>query len=115
MTTYLMGKAPLTVVRLSNGSRANVAAGALVPSSVEAEDAKRLLEEGYLEEVEVVDEESEIEEPAAEPTTIPDILADVDGDPEKAKAYLEAEREKGDDARKSLVEKLEAVIAGGNG
>ena len=49
--------------------------------------------------------------------SVRDILAAVGEDPEAAKAALEAEQAKGDKARKSLVEGLEAVIAtaaGGN-
>lgn len=53
--TMLLGKAPLTVIRLTDGTRKNISAGAAVPESIDAADAKRLLEEGFLEEVDVVD------------------------------------------------------------
>lgn len=43
--------------------------------------------------------------------SVKDILAAVGEDPEAARAALEAEQEKGDKARKSLVEGLEVVIA----
>ena len=48
----LVGKAPLTVVRTGT-SMVQVYAGAPVPEDITPEDAKRLLEEDYLEEREV--------------------------------------------------------------
>lgn len=49
---------------------------------------------------------------AAGRRTIDVILAEVGDDPEKAAAELEAEQAKGDTARSTLVEKLQAVIDG---
>lgn len=45
------------------------------------------------------------------PPPIKDIVKEVGDDPAKAQAALEAEQARGDDARSSLVEKLQAVIA----
>lgn len=50
----LVGKAALTVVRHRDGTRSNIPAGRAVPRSVEPLDAARLLEEGFLEIVEVL-------------------------------------------------------------
>ncbi len=50
--------------------------------------------------------------PPGKPRTIPEILFDVDGDPERAAAELATERARGDDARVTLVADLEAIIAG---
>ena len=49
------------------------------------------------------------------PPTVDEILADVGTDQELAQAALEAEQAKGDKARSSLVEKLEAILAAGDG
>lgn len=110
--TVLLGKAPLTTIRHANGSRSNLPAGAVVPSSIDEADAKRLLKEGYLIEVELVDEDTE-PEPVG-PTTIPEILAVVGDDAEKAQAFLDAELAKGDKARKGLVDSLRGIVGGSN-
>lgn len=55
MGTMLIGKAALTVIRLTNGTRANIAQGRAVPESILPDDAKRLVDEGFLEEIDVVD------------------------------------------------------------
>lgn len=65
----LRGKAPLTVVRLADGRRANVHAGAVVPEGIDPEDAERLLKGGFLEKVETPSEEGA--EPEAEPSPEP--------------------------------------------
>jgi hypothetical protein len=51
--TMLIGKAALTVIRHTNGTRSNIAAGRAVPDSIDPRDADRLLAEGFLEEIEV--------------------------------------------------------------
>lgn len=43
-------------------------------------------------------------------STIADVLADVGEDKDKAAVALEAEQSRGDDARSSLVSKLQAII-----
>lgn len=42
--------------------------------------------------------------------TIPEVLAEVGDDRAKAQAALDAEQARGEDARSSLVEKLEALV-----
>jgi hypothetical protein len=54
MATVIQGKASLTLVK-ANGSFAYVYAGQPVPEGISSEDKKRLLDEGYLEKVEVED------------------------------------------------------------
>lgn len=60
----LLGKAPLTVIRLTDGTRKNISAGAAVPESILPADAERLVREKFLERVEVlvVDEVETVEE-----------------------------------------------------
>jgi hypothetical protein len=55
--TLLIGKAALTVVRLSNGTRANVAAGRVVPGGILPSDRDRLLDEGFIERIELLDDD----------------------------------------------------------
>jgi hypothetical protein len=52
----LFGKAALTAIRLTDGRRANIPAGRAVPENIDPADAQRLLDEGFLTEVEVVDQ-----------------------------------------------------------
>lgn len=55
--TLLIGKAALTVVRLNNGTRANVAAGRAVPGGIMPSDRDRLLAEGFIERIELLDDD----------------------------------------------------------
>lgn len=55
--TMLIGKAALTVVRLSNGTRANVPAGRAVPGGILPSDRDRLLDEGFIERIELLDDD----------------------------------------------------------
>lgn len=55
--TLLIGKAALTVVRLANGTRANVAAGRVVPGGIVPSDRDRLLAEGFIERIELLEED----------------------------------------------------------
>lgn len=48
-------------------------------------------------------------------STVDKVLEAVGEDPERAAAALAAEQTKGDKARKSLIDKLEALVAGGKG
>lgn len=130
MAQILVGKAPLTTIRLRNGSRSNLAQGAIVPNSIDPSDAERLVDEGYLVYIDVVDDGSELAaaeasdagEVRTEPTTIPEIEAVVGNDSERAQAFLDKEMAS-PKPRTSLVAKLEAVIeaaeagdgAGGDG
>lgn len=54
--TMLFGAAALTAIRLTDGRRANIPAGRAVPENIDSADARRLLDEGFLVEVEIVDE-----------------------------------------------------------
>lgn len=54
--TMLFGKAALTCIRLTDGRMANIAAGRAVPENIDDVDAARLLDEGFLVEVELVDD-----------------------------------------------------------
>ena len=74
------------------------------PFEAEAGDVEHLLRKGMVEEL-----KEPKPEPAREPS-VKDILAEVGEDPEAATVALEAEQAKGDKARKSLVEGLEAII-----
>lgn len=49
----LRGKAPLTTIRLSDGRRANLHAGAIAPEDIDPDDAKRLVKDGFLEKVKI--------------------------------------------------------------
>lgn len=111
----LVGKAPLTQVRTSGGRVALVHKGRPAPADISDDDRKRLLKEGYLEEIEVA--EAPEEDTGPNPGTAEYILAEVGDDPAKAQTALDAEvEERGDKARKGLVKDLEAIIAkGGQG
>ena len=103
-----LGKAPLTVVRLADGSRANVHRGGVVPSTADPKDVARLVEEGYLAKATPAPAP---DESAGKPATIDEVMTEVGDDPEKARAALEVEQARGDAARSTLIGKLEAVIA----
>jgi hypothetical protein len=119
--TVLLGKAPLTTIRHIGGTRSNLPAGAVAPASIDPTDAKRLIAEGYLEEVELVDDEIELEGSEELETTEGDfelitggidaIMADVGSDAELAQAYLARETGEQGEKRSTLITKLEAVIA----
>ena len=106
-----IGKAPLTVVRLADGSRANVHRGGVVPSTADPADVDRLVADGYLTQVGSTPAEGGSEEPS-KPATIDEVMTEVGDDPEKAQAALKTEQARGDAARSTLVTKLEAVLAG---
>ena len=96
---------PLTMVRLIDGGYRNVLQGEQVAGdAVEPENLKRHLRKGFLVEAE------EAEEVEGEPKSdkVDDIVAEVGDDKEKAAEALE--REKAGKNRKTLVEKLQAVL-----
>lgn len=111
----LFGKAPLTIVRTNSGSAIYVYKGHAAPGDVSAEEKKRLIEEGYLEERDVADEA------AADDTgadafdvnkggNVKDTLAWVGDDKSRAKEALKVEQDKPtDQQRSSLVTALEAL------
>lgn len=103
-----VGIAPLTMVRTQAGGYSYVYANEQVPEDIDSNDLKRLVDEGFLGEAKAVEAEAAGE---AKPANVKNILKDVGDDQEKAKAALEAERARGDDARKTLVEALEAIVA----
>lgn len=110
MASILMGAEALTVVRLRNGSRVNIHKGGVVPASADPDDVKRLLEEKYLKRVELIDPDKASDADSKEPT-VKEILAEVGDDKDKAAEALKAEQAKGDKARSSLVEKLQAIVS----
>lgn len=66
MSEALIGKAPLTVVRMADGRRVHVARGTLVPNGADLDDAERLYDEGYLDVIEL--DEDEVTDPVDEDT-----------------------------------------------
>lgn len=84
--------------------------GAVVPEGWNDERCKQLVKEGMLENV--TEDTSEAKAPKAPKTPgVAEILAEVGDDKVKAQAALDAEREeRGDKARKTLVEPLEAIL-----
>ena len=85
--------------------------GATIPDGWNDERCKQLAEEGFLEKTKAA-ASGDGDGGSSGPAKVSDILAEVGDDVEKAKAALEAEQqERGEDARPSLVKKLEAVIA----
>ena len=77
--------------------------------AIDPENLKRLVKKGFLAEATATGDESD--SGSAKPPTIKEIMADVGDDKAKAQEALDAEQARGDDARPSLVEKLQAVIA----
>lgn len=65
--TMLFGKAALTAIRLTDGRRANIPAGRAVPENIDQRDAARLLDEGFLVEVEVVEQIAVVDPDDLEP------------------------------------------------
>lgn len=82
----LLGKAPLTVIRLTDGTRKNISAGAGVPASIDPADADRLVAEGFLEEVQVVDGVVDEDE-----TVVPFDDGLGDGTPDEVVTYTDDE------------------------
>lgn len=112
----LMGKAPLTLVRTDSGTVAYVYRGKPVPGSITKAERKRLVDEGYLHEVEV-EVADEVEADAVKAgkvqlVPIKDVLREVGDDKAKAQTALDAELAlPEDDRRSSLVEKLTKLVA----
>jgi len=78
----LRGKAPLTVVRLADGRRANVHAGSFAPEDVDVADAERLVKGGFLEEVAPTPVVEAAEpEPEAEPEPVAEEGAEPEAEP----------------------------------
>jgi hypothetical protein len=105
----LFSTVALTVAKNRSGSQVYLYRGQGIESaSLDPDDAKRLVEDGFLEERAAV--ESDDADSGDKPATVKEILADVGNDPEKAAAALDVEKARGDDARSSLVTKLEAIV-----
>lgn len=120
MSKMLMGKAALTAVRLTDGTRANIAAGRAVPASIDPDDAARLLAEGFLEEIEIFDPVEDLMVAAGDDDltvdvgkllkgNVGDILDTVGDDAVLAAAALEAEQATSK-PRATLVEGLQETI-----
>lgn len=110
MAKTYKGIAPLTMARTTTGGYVNIYRDDIVPEGVDKDDLKRLLDEGFLGEEEVV--ESDTSGDAAGSTkepTVDEILADVGEDKAKAQAALDEENGR-DKPRKTLVEKLTALV-----
>lgn len=109
MSKQYVGAEPLTMVRIGSGESATmvyVFAGAPVPDGADPDDVKRLVDEGFL-----VAQDADVDEQAddSKPASVSDILTEVGDDKAKATAALEQEQARGDAARKTLVEKLQAI------
>ena len=113
-STIIVGKAPLTTVRLTNGSLFNVPRDVPVPEGIDKDDQKRLLKEGYLTELEIVDDVVQEDDADEGPTGVKEILAEVGDDAEAAQRYLDAENA-AKKPRKTLVEALQKVIDAAKG
>lgn len=99
----LIGKAALTTVRTESQGFVLVPFGVQVPDDILKDDAKRLLDEGYLtEQAGSTDDEDQ-------PAKVSDILKEVGDDKAKAAEALEVEKARGDAARSTLIGKLEAI------
>jgi sulfur carrier protein ThiS len=109
MAKQYIGVAPLTMVRTKAGGYSMVYADQPVPADITDEDLKRLVDEGFLGQVEAA--AAAQAEPATKPTTVEDILAEVGDDKEKAAAALEEELASSR-PRKTLLEPLEAILSG---
>lgn len=102
-------KARVTV----DGKSVIVNKGEGVPDGVSAVDLDNLVSFGAIAGVTGLPETDAPADDDGKEPTVKEILADVGDDPEKAKAALAAEQEaRGDKARKTLVDPLQAVIDG---
>lgn len=102
-----VGVAPLTMVNVGPGGYAYVYAGQPVPEGASAEEIKRLVDGEFIAEGEPGGSTSD--SGSSNSRSIKEILKEVGEDQTKAAAALEAENAKGDDARPTLVAKLEAI------
>lgn len=112
----LMGKAPLTLVRTDSGQVAYVYRGKPAPGGILKDERKRLVDEGYLHEVEfeVADEveADAVKSGKVQLVPIKDVLAEVGDDKAKAQTALDAELALAEgDRRSSLVDKLTKLVA----
>lgn len=114
MTAYVVTAGYVTVETAVPGGRAavDIPRGTDLPADVPAETVAALLGRGDIAKVERAalvwdDEPSPEEVPAG---TVAEVLAWVDGDPDRAANALDVERAKGDKARGTLVAGLTALI-----
>lgn len=106
-----MSTSALTIARNKAGQHVYLYKDQTVDSAaLDAEDVKRLKDEGFLADYTGAgaDDAAEAADPAA--GNVKDVLAAVGTDKAKAQAALDAEKAKGDDARGSLVDKLQAIV-----
>lgn len=102
---------PLTMVRLASGGYQNVLEGdPIAGEAVNPEDLKRLVRKKFLVEAPKGVDKSASQPPAPNADTVDGILAAVGDDKGKANKALDAEKAKGDDARSTLVDKLQAIV-----
>lgn len=107
MAKQLIGKAALTQVRTTTSRIVLVGKGKPAPADMSAEDRKRLIEEGYLVEVDVAEEETET---GPTPGSAAFILAEVGDDKALAQVALDEENAK-EKPRKGLLADLEKVLS----
>lgn len=113
----LVSDVALTVAKNRSGSHVYLYKGQGIESAaLDPEDAKRLVEAGFLKAKAVAPAPTRSAAGSGQNgtgdskvPTIPEVLAAVGEDPEKAQAALAAEQARGADARSTLVEKLEAI------
>lgn len=114
MSKTYVSAVPLTMVRLAEGGYSNVLQGdPIAGEAVDADDLKRLVRKGFLKEFDGGSNKAAKKSAAggdSKPTSVKDILAEVGDDKAKAQEYLDEENAKGEDARGSLVGKLQSVI-----
>ena len=102
-------KAPLVIAKREDGSDVYVYRGAPLPDGLAKGEAKRL--EEFLEDA---PDAGSGDDGAAKVATVDDILKDVGDDKAKAAEALKTEEARGDDARSTLVKKLQAIAADGS-
>jgi hypothetical protein len=101
--------AAVVVLRLEDGGRVYVYRDGVLPSSAEKEHVDQLLADKMIEKTKAP--KADAGSDAGKEPTIKEILADVGEDKAKASAALEAEQAKGEKARSSLVEQLQAIVS----
>jgi len=102
--TYVVS-GPLATPYLEDGTRVYLYQGAELPEGLRKGELKRLTDLGLVSEAKA--EKSASAAPG--PDSVEGILAAVGDDKEKAAAALELEKAKGENARPTLVTKLEAI------
>ncbi len=108
MSSYVV-TVPLAIVRDNDGVSHHFYEGGVV--GFDSDHVKQLVEDGALVKSDSADA-APAGDPAPEdkPAKVNDIIAEVGDDKDKAAAALETEKARGDAARPTLLDKLQAVI-----